>query len=180
MAISQEPPLANQIACGGPVTVTHPDMTRYFMTIPEAAQLVLQAGTMGKGGEIYVLHMGEPVKIIDLARDMITLSGLRPDIDSEIAFTGKRLGEKLFEEILCVGEDIGDTSHPKIMIWKHRPEDRTAIHRGVERLLCLADGAVDGLLQTELKRIVPEYAPETPIAESVPSDSVKAAIPIRS
>ncbi len=155
------PIFQEQIARGGPVTVTHPDMTRYFMTIPEAAQLVLQAGTMGKGGEIYMLHMGEPVRIVELARDMITLSGLRPDIDIEIVFSGKRPGEKLFEELLSVGEDIGDTSHPKILIWKHRPEDREAVRRGVERLTGLADTFANGQIQAELKGIVPEYAPDS-------------------
>jgi len=155
------PIFQEQIARGGPVTVTHPDMTRYFMTIPEAAQLVLQAGTMGKGGEIYMLHMGEPVRIVELARDMITLSGLRPDIDIDIVFSGKRPGEKLFEELLSVGEDIGDTSHPKIMIWKHRPEDREAVHGGVERLTAMADTFTNGQIQAELKSIVPEYAPDS-------------------
>jgi len=154
------PIFRDQIACGGPVTVTHADMTRYFMTIPEAAQLVLQAGTMGRGGEIYMLHMGEPVRIIDLARDMITLSGLRPDIDIEIVFSGKRPGEKLFEELLSVGEDIGDTSHPKIMIWKHRPEDREAVRSGVERLEAMVDSYTNGQIQAELKSIVPEYSPD--------------------
>ena len=161
------PIFQEQIARGGPVTVTHPDMTRFFMTIPEAAQLVLQAGTMGKGGEIYMLHMGEPVRIVELARDMITLSGLRPDIDIEIVFCGKRPGEKLFEELLSVGEDIGDTSHPKIMIWKHRPEDREAVHGGVERLTAMADTFTNGQIQAELKSIVPEYSPDVE-AENTP------------
>lgn len=160
------PIFQEQIARGGPVTVTHPDMTRYFMTIPEAAQLVLQAGTMGKGGEIYMLHMGEPVRIVDLARDMITLSGMRPETDVEIVFCGRRPGEKLFEELLSVGEDVGDTSHPKIMIWKHRPEDLGAVRRGVERLTAMADGAADGEIQAELKRIVPEYSPDIEVNNS--------------
>ena len=154
------PIFKEQIASGGPVTVTHPDMVRFFMTIPEAAQLVLQAGAMGKGGEIYVLHMGEPVKIVDLARDMIALSGLRPGIDIEITFTGRRPGEKLFEELASEGEDIGDTAHPKIGIWKHRVEDWDAVHRGIDRLLTMADSSTDDALHKELQRVVPEYVPD--------------------
>ena len=153
------PIFKTQIAEGGPVTVTHPDMVRYFMTIQEAAQLVLQAGTMGKGGEIYVLHMGEPVKIVDMARDMIALSGLRPGVDIEIAFSGIRPGEKLFEELSSEDEHIGDTAHPKIGIWKHRPGDWDAVYDGIERLLEVADVLSDGQLQVKLKKLVPEYKP---------------------
>ncbi len=151
------PIFKKQIADGGPVTVTHPDMTRYFMTIPEAAQLVLQAGTMGNGGEIYVLHMGEPIKIVDLARDMITLSGLRPEIDIEIVFTGRRPGEKLYEELANEGENVGDTAHPKIGIWKHRPQDRKSVCHGIEKLLRLTDCGDLEQIQAELKMLVPEY-----------------------
>jgi len=154
------PIFKDQIARGGPVTVTHPEMTRYFMTIPEAAQLVLQAGTMGKGGEIFMLHMGEPVKIVDLARDMIALSGLRPGIDIEIVFTGKRAGEKLFEELSGKGEEIGDTAHPKIGIWRHRSEDREAVRRGIEGLLRIVDSGSVEEIQAELRRIVQEYVPD--------------------
>jgi len=165
------PIFREQIAEGGPVTVTHPEMERYFMTIPEAAQLVLQAGAMGKGGEIYVLHMGEPVKIVDLAHDMITLSGLRPGVDIEIAFTGIRPGEKLYEELLSEGEHIGDTAHPKIGIWKHRPEDPETIRRGVDRLTAMSDTSTDGELQDELKRLVPEYTPGHDEHEQCATDS---------
>ena len=109
----------NQIAQGGPVTVTHPDIKRYFMTIPEAVQLVLQAGAMAEGGEIFVLDMGEPVKIVDLAKTLIQLSGLEPDKDIMITFTGLRPGEKLFEEINLSEEDVSRTNNNKIFVMKH-------------------------------------------------------------
>ena len=170
------PIFRQQIAAGGPVTVTHPDMTRYFMTIPEAAQLVLQAGAMGQGGEIYMLHMGEPVRIMDLARDMITLSGLRPGADIEIVFTGRRPGEKLFEELANEGENVGPTSHPKIGIWKHRPEDREQVLRGIERLIALADGGDLSEIQAQLKSIVPEYDPNGDTnSKPVPARAAPAA-----
>jgi FlaA1/EpsC-like NDP-sugar epimerase len=111
------PLFKEQIAQGGPVTVTHPEMRRYFMTIPEASQLVLQASTMGKGSEIFVLDMGQPMKIVDLARNMIQLSGKEPDVDIEIRFTGLRPGEKLYEELLIKGEDVLPTYHEKIKIF---------------------------------------------------------------
>jgi len=112
------PLFKKQIEDGGPVTVTHPDIVRYFMTIPEAVQLVIQAGAMANGGEIFILDMGEPVKIVDLARDMIRLSGLEPDIDIKIEFTGLRPGEKLFEEMLLNEEGITATKYRKIHIAK--------------------------------------------------------------
>ena len=108
------PIFKEQIAAGGPVTVTHPEMRRYFMTIPEAAQLVLQAFSIGKGGEVFVLDMGEPVKIVDLAKNLILLSGLQPDRDIKIQFTGLRPGEKLFEELNLQDEHLVPTSHDKI------------------------------------------------------------------
>ncbi|RME40712.1 MAG: polysaccharide biosynthesis protein, partial [Planctomycetota bacterium] len=175
------PIFREQIARGGPVTVTHPDMQRYFMTIPEAAQLVLQAGAMGHGGEIYVLHMGEPIRIVDLARDMITLSGLRPGLDIEIVFTGIRPGEKLFEELSGQGEDIGETAHPKIGIWKHRPADRQWLQEGIARLLDLADHADESELRAELKRLVPEFRfQRDDPSGSIPSDRPAATTPERS
>lgn len=111
-----------QIEAGGPVQVTHPEMRRYFMTIPEAAQLVLQAAALGNGGEIFILDMGELVKVVDLARDMISLSGLRPDVDIEIEFTGARPGEKLFEELMLDQESATATAHPKIRIARVTPQ----------------------------------------------------------
>jgi FlaA1/EpsC-like NDP-sugar epimerase len=105
-----------QIAAGGPVMITDPEMKRYFMTIPEAVQLVLQAGELGRGGEVFVLDMGEPVKIVDIARDLITLSGLEIGKDIDIAFTGIRPGEKLFEEIFTPNEQYERTRHEKIFI----------------------------------------------------------------
>ena len=169
------PIFRRQIAEGGPVTVTHPDMKRYFMSITEAAQLVLQAGTMGQGGEIYVLDMGEPVKVVDLARDMITLSGLRPGVDIDITFCGIRPGEKRFEELSREDEHIGDTAHPKIGIWKHRPEDPETVRRGVERLLSMADKNSNGEIQAELQRLVPEYAPSTTQAASPEGTNTSSA-----
>ena len=112
------PLFKKQIAAGGPITVTHPDIERYFMTIPEAVQLVVQAGAMGKGGEIYVLDMGNPIKIVDLARDMIKLSGFKPETDIKIEFTGLRPGEKLYEELLTAEEGVNATKHAQIFMVK--------------------------------------------------------------
>ena len=108
------PTFLRQIQDGGPVTVTHPDMVRYFMTIPEAVQLVLQAAVMGEGGEVFVLDMGEPIRVVDLATDMIRLSGLSPD-DIEVRFTGVRPGEKLYEELFFNEENATRTEHPKVL-----------------------------------------------------------------
>jgi len=112
------PLFKRQIKRGGPVTVTHPDMVRYFMTIPEAVQLVIQAAAMGKGGEIFILDMGEPVKIVDLARDLIRLSGFDPDGEIDIVFTGIRPGEKIVEELLTAEEGTGTTLHERIFVAK--------------------------------------------------------------
>lgn len=153
------------------MTVTHPEMRRYFMTIPEAAQLVLQAGSMGHGGEIFLLDMGDPVKIVDLARDLITLTGLRPGDDIEIAFTGMRPGEKLFEELSIEGEDVSRTAHPKIGIMKKRAEKWDSILNGIDKLvqLALANDTI-GVRKT-LAEVVPEYAP--PNGFNDPIDSVE-------
>ena len=143
------------------------------MTITEAAQLVLQAGTMGKGGEIYVLHMGEPVKIVDMARDMITLSGLRPGVDIDIVFTGIRPGEKLYEELANEGEGVGDTAHPKIGIWKRIPLDFAELEAGIARLIALADEADAPQQRAMFKQLVPEYEPADECVNPKPSDVVQ-------
>jgi FlaA1/EpsC-like NDP-sugar epimerase len=149
------PRFQEQIDHGGPVTVTHPDMVRYFMSIPEAAQLVLQAGTMGLGGEIFVLDMGEPVKIVDLAHDMIRLSE-PTDEDIKIVYTGLRPGEKLFEELLAHDEQTRPTPHPKLRIAKAREVDGGFIE-SVSTWLLQERIPDDSDVRRDLKRWVPEY-----------------------
>lgn len=151
------PIFRQQIARGGPVTVTHPEMRRYFMTIPEASQLVLQAGAMGDGGEIFILDMGDPVKIVDLARDLITLSGLRPDEDIEIRFSGIRPGEKLFEELSTNIECADKTKHPKIFIGEIEPHGWDAVSIGVSALIALARSGGADRLRAAIADLVPEY-----------------------
>ncbi len=151
------PIFKKQIATGGPVTVTHPDMKRYFMTIPEASQLVLQAASMGKGGEIFVLDMGEPVKIVDLARELITLSGFKPGEDIGITFTGLRPGEKLFEELSIKGEDMLMTRHPKIGIWQNIPMDRNKLHAAINELVAIAQRQDYDEIVRKIRQLVPEY-----------------------
>ena len=151
------PIFKRQISEGGPVTVTHSEMKRYFMTVPEASQLVLQAASMGKGGEIFVLDMGEPVKIVDLARELITLSGFRPGEDIEMIFTGLRPGEKLFEELSIEGEDMQRTRHPKISIWKNIPMDRERLRVGISELVTLAKNQTYSEIVRKINELVPEY-----------------------
>ena len=155
------PIFREQIARHGPVTVTHPDMVRYFMTIPEAAQLVLQAASMAKGGKVFVLDMGEPVKIVDLARQMITLSGFRPDEDIPIEFVGVRPGEKLYEELMIEGEGVSRTQHPKIGIWESVPIDWEPLLVAIDELIANADSMSRDDIRTRLQQIVPEYQLET-------------------
>jgi FlaA1/EpsC-like NDP-sugar epimerase len=174
-----------QIAAGRPVTVTHPDMKRYFMTIPEAVMLVLQAAALGKGGEVFVLDMGKPVGMVDLATDLIKLSGLKPrvqgrdggegnDWDIEVVFTGVRPGEKLFEELFVDGEGYGRTRHEKIFVAMNggdsaihggdcddgpatgRPEELDAM---VDRLIGLAQAGDRAAVVRTLKEVVPQYQP---------------------
>ncbi|MEE9370648.1 MAG: nucleoside-diphosphate sugar epimerase/dehydratase [Sedimentisphaerales bacterium] len=151
------PIFEKQIAEGGPLTITHPEMKRYFMTIPEASQLVLQAASMGKGGEIFVLDMGEPVKIVDLARELIILSGFRPGEDIEMVFTGPRPGEKLFEELSIKGEDMQATRHPKIAIWQNIPLDRKKLRAGIKELVNIAGISTSDKIIEKIKELVTEY-----------------------
>ncbi len=150
------PIFQEQIRRGGPITVTHPGIERFFMTIPEASQLVLQAASMGNGGEVFVLDMGESVKIIDLARDLIALSGLEQD-DIEIVFTGLRPGEKLFEELYFHDEERLPTGHPKVFSARHRPIDSAAIDFVHEELDSVLDESPDAV-RIKLKELLPEYA----------------------
>jgi FlaA1/EpsC-like NDP-sugar epimerase len=152
------PKFNEQIANGGPITVTHPEITRYFMSIPEAAQLVMQAGYMGQGGEIFVLDMGEPVKIVDLAKDLIRLSGLNED-DIKIEFTGLRPGEKLYEELLADNENTLPTPHRKLRIAQARQVESGELAQ-LHDWISSADTVADELVRNGMRRWVPEYTPE--------------------
>jgi FlaA1/EpsC-like NDP-sugar epimerase len=157
------PTFLRQIEAGGPVTVTHPEMRRFFMTIPEAVQLVLQAATLGRGGDVYVLDMGEPVKIVDLASDLIRLSGLEVGRDIEIQFTGVRPGEKLYEELFFGREHAEPTDHPKVMRARH-----AQLPIGMSSVLWdLIAGTKSGMgdddLRQFLRRLVPDYHPENSV-----------------
>ena len=160
------PIFKQQIAAGGPVTVTHPEMRRYFMTIPEACQLVLQAGALGQRGEIFVLDMGQPVRILDLARDLIVLSGLRPEIDIPIVFTGLRPGEKLFEELSIRGEDMVLTRHPKIAIWKSTPASTPYVNQLLDDLEPLQHCTDRATVLKTLTNAIPEMKPWEPEARN--------------
>jgi len=151
------PRFKKQIEAGGPVTITHPDITRFFMTIPEACQLVLEAGCLGKGGEIYVFDMGKSVKIVDLARKMIKLSGLQEGKDIEIIYTGLRPGEKLYEELLADSENTLPTHHPQILIGKVKEYDFTEVAQKINELIRLFDKQNNTEIVTLMKSIVPEY-----------------------
>jgi FlaA1/EpsC-like NDP-sugar epimerase len=170
------PKFRSQIAAGGPVTVTHPEIRRYFMSIPEAAQLVLQAGLMGQGGEIFVLDMGEPVKIVDLARDLIRLSGLSED-DVKITFTGLRPGEKLYEELLADDELTLATPHPKLRVMKpEAPRDHAWVQEAVQWFET-AGTLAPAEVRAGLARWVPEYtggvaaSPRAPERQPAPADA---------
>ena len=166
------PIFREQIRDGGTVTVTHPDMTRYFMTIPEAAQLVLQAGAMGEGGEILILDMGTPVRILDLAKDTITLSGLRPYEDIEIIFTGVRPGEKLSEALIMTEENMSKTRHPKIFIGKVATYPQEKLNSALQRLAALAEEGSDEPLRVLLNELIPEASLVSPKPETFQSSEV--------
>lgn len=159
------PRFKKQIKNGGPVTVTHPDIIRFFMTIPEACRLVLEAGTMGNGGEIFVFDMGEPVKIADLARRMIVLAGFRPDKDIQIAYTGLRPGEKLYEEVLNDKEITKETPHPKINVAAVREYKYAEVVPHIDRLAQLSMNVQVPELIMEMKSMVPEFKSKNSIFE---------------
>jgi FlaA1/EpsC-like NDP-sugar epimerase len=155
------PLFKRQIAAGGPVTVTHPEIRRFFMTIPEAAELVLQASAMGRGGEIFALDMGEPVRIQDLARNLILLSGLKPDVHIRIEFTGIRPGEKLYEELSGIEEDTVSTRHAKIRIFTGNGPSQEAISRCLEDLRRATEARDAGGVVLSLKELAPDYNPSS-------------------
>jgi FlaA1/EpsC-like NDP-sugar epimerase len=156
------PLLKEQIAKGGPLTITHPEMRRYFMTIPEAVELVIQASSMGKENEVLMLDMGEPVKIVDLARDLVTLSGLRLDTDIKIQFTGVRPGEKLHEELYLEAETADRTTHPKILVARHGRFDAPRFAASINELRQLVEtGDAEGIRRL-LGEIVPEFRGASP------------------
>lgn len=158
------PLFQKQITSGGPVTVTHPEITRYFMTIPEAVMLVLQAGAMGKGGELFLLDMGSPVKIVDLANNMIRLAGLVPEYDIKIEYIGLRPGEKLYEELLIAGEDVVDTAYDKIKVCNNAKEiDEKKLYEGIELFNLLVKDSGDPEVAVDiLKRLVPAFRDGSP------------------
>jgi len=165
------PLFRRQIEAGGPVTVTHAEITRYFMTIPEAVSLILQAGSLGKGGEIFVLDMGEPIRIVDLAEQMIRLSGLEPGQDIEIKFTGLRPGEKLYEELFHESEPLVGTSHPKLMLSSSREMDWEQVQSllsGLGEACAMRD--IDRLY-ADLRRLVPEFVPTSEPSSGVSGGS---------
>jgi FlaA1/EpsC-like NDP-sugar epimerase len=168
------PVFNKQIAAGGPVTVTHPEVVRYFMTIPEAVGLVLQSAALGSGGEIFTLDMGKPVKIVDLARQLIRLSGFTPDKDIRIEFTGLRPGEKLFEELSYKGEHIVPTRHPKIMRLLCEPLPFQDVKDSLLHLVEQINESTEDQLKSLLQRVVPEYRPQLKSTASIRTSDTKA------
>jgi FlaA1/EpsC-like NDP-sugar epimerase len=151
------PRFKSQIEKRGPITVTHPDITRYFMTIPEAVQLVMEAGAMGQGGEIFLFDMGKPVKIVDLAINMIKLAGLIPYEDIDLVFTGLRPGEKLYEELLLSEEAMMETHHPKIKISQKVTYNFIYVNQIIKDLIELNQEGNDYNVVKKMKEIIPDY-----------------------
>jgi FlaA1/EpsC-like NDP-sugar epimerase len=177
-------PLFNQqIKSGGPVTVTHREITRYFMTIPESCQLILQASVMGEGGEIFVLDMGEPIKISFLAEQMIRLSGKVPGEDIEIVYTGLRPGEKLFEELFHENEALQSTRHSKILLARYRKANWQHLNQVLEHMQGACELYSEGQLRSLLKELVPEWSGVAPVREqsavTVRSEGSVVALPSR-
>jgi len=170
------PLFKRQIATGGPVTVTHPEIRRYFMTIPEAAELVLQASAMGQGGEIFILDMGEPVRIQDLARNLIILSGLKPDADIRIEFTGLRPGEKLYEELSGTEEDTVPTTHTKIRIFTGKGTSQETLGRCLEELRRAAEKRDAGGAVLALKELAPDYNPSGFLLRRALNEQVRGVV----
>ncbi len=168
------PLLKEQIAQGGPVTITHPEMRRYFMTIPEAVELVIQAAAMGKKDEIFLLDMGEPVKIVDLATDLIQLSGLRPGIDIELRFTGIRPGEKLYEELYTDAEESDRTTHPKILAARHAHLDPARFSAQLAELAAAVAACDDAWVRRLVPQLVPEYRLRDPADNVIPISAARS------
>jgi FlaA1/EpsC-like NDP-sugar epimerase len=161
------PRFRQQIETGGPVTITHPDITRFFMTIPEACQLVLEAGAMGLGGEIFIFDMGDSVKIVDLAKKMIKLSGLVLDKDIRITYTGLRPGEKLFEELLADHENTLPTHHKQILIAKVKEYDFASISTSIDELIDMFSKQNNQTIVKKMKELVPEYKSNNSVYEKL-------------
>ena len=165
------PMFKKQIEAGGPVTVTHPEVTRFFMTIPEACQLVLEASTIGKGGEIFIFDMGRPIKISNLAKNMIRLAGFEPDVDMQIKYVGLRPGEKLYEELLHQSEDDIPTHHPKIMIARVREQNMAKIQKSFETMSAAILSQNNIEIVKQMKQIVPEYISRNSEYEKLDQDN---------
>lgn len=170
------PLFKRQIEMGGPVTVTDPEVTRYFMTIPEACQLVLEAGAMGKGGEIFIFDMGNSVKIVDLAKNMIKMSGLTPGKDIEIKYVGLRPGEKLYEELLAQEENTIPTHHPKIMVGKVRKYNLSEVNSQVSDLIAAVHNQDNFEIVSQMKKMVPEFISHNSIFKALDSKPFKSSV----
>jgi FlaA1/EpsC-like NDP-sugar epimerase len=161
------PRFNRQIEARQPITITHPDITRYFMTIPEACQLVLEAGAMGQGGEIFIFDMGKSVKIVDLAKKMVQLSGLELGKDIQLVFTGLRPGEKLYEELLANEENTIPTHHKKIMIAKVKEYEFNDVRNNIKELISLFGEQNNEAIVRKMKSIIPEYISNNSVFEEL-------------